>query len=93
MTGPRPGTPVPSPPPPQPPRPGGPGRFDEYLRVEEVAALWHCDKNTVYRAIYDGDLTWIDMRGRGAKRARIRVRRSAADAYMKAREQSTAGAA
>lgn len=94
MTGPRPGTPAPSPPPPQPGGPTGPGRLkDDYLSVSEVAELWHCDRNTVYRAIYDGDLPWIDMRGRGATRARIRVRRSAAHKFMTDRERSTAGAA
>jgi len=79
---------------PSPPRskpaPTGPGRADDYLKVVEVAALWHCDKETVYRAIYVGDLPWVDMRGKGARRARIRVRRSAAHEYMAAREHRIA---
>lgn len=93
MTGPRPGTPAPSPPPPQPPRPSRPPRVDDdYLRVIEVAELWHCDKNTVYDAIYDGTLPWIDLRRKGASRARIRVRRSAADQYMRDRERTASAA-
>lgn len=82
------GTPMPSPPPPQPTGPTGPGRLDDYLTVLEVAGLWHCDRETVYRAIYDGELPWVDMRGRGASRARIRVRRSAAHDYMASRERA-----
>jgi hypothetical protein len=81
---------VPDPPPPQPGGPTGPGRADDYLTVVDVAALWHCDKETVYRAIYAAELAWIDLRGKGASRARIRIRRSAAHAYMAARERSAA---
>lgn len=87
---PKPGTPMPTPPPRPRPRPAGPPRTDDYLKVAEVAELWHCDEQTVYRAIYVGDLPWVDMRGRGARRARIRVRRSAAHDYMSARERSAA---
>lgn len=82
------GTPVPTPPPPQPTGPTGPGRFDDYLTVVEVAAVWHCDRPTVYRAIYAGELPWVDLRGSGASRARIRIRRSAAHQYMAARERA-----
>jgi len=87
------GTPPPSGPPPQPtgptgPGPTGPGRpVDEYLTVVEVAALWHCDRETVYAAIYAGQLPWIDLRSPGARRARIRVRSSAAHQYMADRER------
>lgn len=82
------GTPAPSPPPPQPPRPAGPGRVtDEYLTVLEVAEVWHTDKETVYAAIYAGDLPWIDVRRKGGSRARIRVRSSAAHQYMADRER------
>ena len=59
---------------------------DDYLTAIEVAQLWHCDKDTVYRAIYAGDLPWIDLRAPGARRARVRIRRSAAHKFMADRE-------
>jgi hypothetical protein len=87
------GTPAPTPPPPQPRPPAGPGRAkDDYLTVIEVAEMWHCDKETVYAAVYAGELAWIDMRRPGATRARIRVRRSAAHQYMADRERSASAA-
>ncbi len=82
------GTPAPTPPPPQPGSPTGPGRLaDEYLTVAEVADLWHVDRETVYAAIYAEQLPWVDLRRPGARRARIRVRRSAAHQYMADRER------
>lgn len=82
------GTPAPSAPPPQPKPSPGPGRTtDEYLTVIEVAELWHCDRETVYAAIYAEALPWIDMRAPGASRARIRIRSSAAHQYMADRER------
>jgi hypothetical protein len=54
--------------------------------VIEVAALWHCDKDTVYDEIYADRLPWVDMRRPGASRARIRIRRSAAHQWMADRE-------
>lgn len=87
------GTPPPSDPPKQPQPPTGPGRVtDEYLTVVEVAELWHCDRETVYAAIYAEQLPWIDMRRAGASRARIRVRASAAHQYMADRERSVRAA-
>ena len=87
------GTPAPTPPPPQPTGPTGPGRLtDDYLTVVEVAELWHCDQQTVYDAIYAGQLPWIDLRRPGGRRARIRVRRSAAHQYMADRERGTCAA-
>lgn len=87
------GTPLPSPPPPQPTGPTGPGRIDdEYLTVIEVAELWHVDKETVYAAVYAGQLPWIDLRRPGGSRARIRVRRSAAHQFMRDRERSATAA-
>lgn len=87
------GSPPPSDPPTQPGGPSGPGgptgpgrQQDDYLTVNEVAELLHCDRQTVYRAIYDGDLAWHDMRKRGARRARIRIARQAAHRYMTGRE-------
>lgn len=83
------GTPAPTPPPPQPRPPSGPGRFTDegYLKVAEVAELWHCDRETVYGAIYADQLPWIDLRRPGASRARIRIRESAAHKYMADRER------
>jgi excisionase family DNA binding protein len=87
------GTPAPSAPPPQPPRPSGPGRIaDEYLTVAEVAELWHCDRETVYAAIYADELPWIDLRRPGGSRARIRIRESAAHQYMADRERQVPAA-
>lgn len=83
------GTPAPSPPPPQPRPPSGPGRFtDRFLTVLDVADLWRVDKDTVYAAIYACELPWVDMRSKGASRARIRIRESAAHQYMTDRERS-----
>jgi len=87
---PKPGTPMPTPPPRPKPTPSGPGRLDDYLTVVEVAELWHCDRETVYRAIYDGELSWVDLARKGARRARIPVRRAAAHAYMDSRERAGA---
>lgn len=83
------GTPAPSEPPPQPSGPTGPGRVgdEEYLTVAEVAALWHVDRDSVYRAIYAEELPWSDLRSPGASRARIRVRSSAAHKYVADRER------
>lgn len=88
------GTPAPSPPPPQPTGPTGPGRIvdDEYLTVIEVAEMWHCDRETVYAAIYAEQLPWVDLRKPGGSRARIRVRRSAAHQYMADRERGAVAA-
>jgi len=88
------GTPMPSPPPPQPSGPTGPGRVtdDEYLSVAEVAALWHRSSKTVYRRIYDGELPYINAAPASAKKASIRVRRSAAHQYMADRERGAVAA-
>jgi excisionase family DNA binding protein len=88
-----PGTPAPTPPPKPPKPPTGPGRLDdEYLTVVEVAEMWHCDRETVYAAVYAGQLPWIDLRSPGASRARIRIRRSAAHQYMADRERGAVAA-
>lgn len=87
------GAPAPTPPPPQPKPPTGPGRLDDdYLSVIEVAELWHCDRETVYAAIYADQLPWIDLRRPGGSRARIRIRRSAAHQYMADRERAASAA-
>lgn len=60
--------------------------MDDYLTVNDVAALWHCGTKTVYRRVYDGTLPWVDARAPGARRARLRIRRSVAHQYMAERE-------
>jgi hypothetical protein len=86
------GTPPPSDPPPQPNPPTGPGRIagDDYLRVAEVAELWHSSPKSVYRRVYSGELPYINVAGAGARRASIRIRRSAAHKYMAERERGCA---
>jgi len=83
------GTPAPTPPPPQPRPPAGPGRAagEEYLSVAEVAALWHVSPKTVYRRVYCGELTYINVAEASARQASIRIRRSAAHQYMADRER------
>lgn len=62
--------------------------MDRLLKVTEVAALWGVDKQTVYRAVWAGDLSFVDLSAPGAKRARIRVRQSAAEKYTESRERA-----
>ncbi|MCT2281796.1 helix-turn-helix domain-containing protein [Micromonospora chalcea] len=63
----------------------------QLLTVVEVAALWGVDKQTVYRAIWAGELPFIDLAKPGAKKARIRVRESAAEQYIESRETPARG--
>ncbi|MFE7870018.1 helix-turn-helix domain-containing protein [Micromonospora humida] len=58
------------------------------LTVREVADLWGVDKQTVYRAIWAGDLRWVDLAAPGAKKARIRIRQSAAEQFIASRESA-----
>jgi hypothetical protein len=81
------GTPPPSDPPPQPKPPTGPGRNSDYLTVAEVATMWNLSPKSVYRRIYDGDLPYSNVAPAGARRASIRIRRSAAHRYMADRER------
>jgi excisionase family DNA binding protein len=62
--------------------------MDRLLKVAEVADLWGVDKQTVYRAIWAGDLGFVDLARPGARRARIRVRQSAAEEYTASRERA-----
>ncbi|RKN45232.1 helix-turn-helix domain-containing protein [Micromonospora endolithica] len=64
--------------------------MEPLLTVLEVADLWRVDKQTVYRAIWAGDLPFVDMAKPGARKARIRVRQSAAEAYVAKRDQAVA---
>lgn len=60
----------------------------ELLTVVEAAALMRVDKQTVYRLIWAGELTWIDISQPGAKKARIRLRPSAIESYAASREKA-----
>ncbi|SCL32217.1 DNA binding domain-containing protein, excisionase family [Micromonospora nigra] len=64
--------------------------MDRLLKVTEVAALWGVDKQTVYRALWAKDLPFVDLAAPGAKKARIRIRTSAAEAYIAQRESAAA---
>lgn len=61
---------------------------EDYLTVAEVAEMWRVSDKTVRRALWAGDLPYIRLGSN--KRTRIRVRRSAADQYMKSRERTAA---
>ena len=63
------------------------------LKVTEVAELWGVDKQTVYRAIWAQELACVDLARPGAKKARLRVRESAAEQYIESREMKPRGKA
>lgn len=67
--------------------------MDRLLKVTEVAELWGVDKQTVYRALWAGELGYVDLARPGAKKARIRVRESAAEQYIASRETQARGQA
>lgn len=52
---------------------------EQLLTVLEVAALWRCSKNTVYRLIADGELRIADI---GNGRAKTRIPASALAEYV-----------
>ncbi|MET7949265.1 helix-turn-helix domain-containing protein [Micromonospora sp. NPDC005324] len=60
----------------------------DLLTVNETAALMRVDKQTVYRLIWAGELTWVDISKPGAKKARIRIRPSAIEAWADSREKA-----
>lgn len=62
--------------------------MDQLLTVIQVAALWGVDKQTVYRAIWAGELGFVDLARPGAKKARLRVRQSGAEKYIESRESA-----
>lgn len=66
--------------------------MDPLLKVHEVAALWGVDKMTVYRAIWGGDLPYVNLARPGAQRARIRVEPAAARAYVAGRRRGAVAA-
>jgi excisionase family DNA binding protein len=57
------------------------------MTVLDAAAELRVDKQTVYRLIWGGQLGWTDVRGPGAKRARIRISPQALTTYLKKRER------
>ena len=66
-------------------------RTDErYLTVAEVAALIRVGTQTVYRLCWAGELPYINVASAGARRARIRIRESAAHQHMTNRERGVA---
>ncbi|HEX6968735.1 MAG TPA: helix-turn-helix domain-containing protein [Micromonosporaceae bacterium] len=66
--------------------------MDRLLKVQEVADLWGVDKMTVYRAIWAGELAYVNLARPGAQRARIRVRPAAAEAYLAQRDREAVAA-
>lgn len=64
--------------------------MDQLLTVPEVASTLRVDKQTVYRLIWADGLSWVNVARDGAKRARIRVRRSAVERYMASRDRQVA---
>jgi excisionase family DNA binding protein len=63
---------------------------DRYLTVAEVADLFRVGAQTVYRLIWAGELPYINVASAGARRARIRIRESAAHQHMTDRERGAA---
>lgn len=55
------------------------------LTIPDVAALWRCSKNTVYRRIADGELRIV---GIGNRRAKTRVPASALVEYASRRSRT-----
>ncbi|MFI6819771.1 helix-turn-helix domain-containing protein [Micromonospora sp. NPDC050187] len=67
--------------------------MDRLLKVSEVADLWGVDKQTVYRAIWADEIRYVDLAAPGAKKARLRIRESAAERYIASRENQPRGRA
>jgi excisionase family DNA binding protein len=59
---------------------------EEYLTVKEAAAVMRTSPQTVYRFVWAGELTRINI-GQGRSRPRFRVRRSSVDRLMSSREK------
>lgn len=53
----------------------------QLLTVEAAAERMSIDKMTVYRAIWAGDLGWVNL-GQPGKRPRIRLRECDLDAFL-----------
>ncbi|MEV4846102.1 helix-turn-helix domain-containing protein [Micromonospora matsumotoense] len=62
--------------------------MEPLLTVLEVAGLFGVDKQTVYRAIWAQELPFIDLAKPGSRKARIRIRQSAAEQYIASRESA-----
>jgi len=61
---------------------------DQMLDIPTVATRLKTSKKTVYRRIHAGELKAVNVGARGASKAWLRVRESAVEAYLKAREVS-----
>ena len=57
----------------------------QLLTVEDAAKRLSLDKMTVYRAVWAGEIAWVNL-GQAGKRARVRISEAALDAYVAARE-------
>lgn len=68
------------------------GNAEALLTVAEVATLWRCSKNTIYRLISDGELRSTDI---GNGRAKTRIPETALAEYnnRRTRLRSARGAA
>lgn len=62
---------------------------EEYLTVKEAAAVLRASPQTVYRLVWAGEITRINI-GTGKSRPRFRVRRSSVDKFMASREKGKA---
>jgi predicted site-specific integrase-resolvase len=62
--------------------------IERLLTVLEFAALIGVDKQTVYRRLWAKEVGFIDIAPPGAKKARIRIRESAAEKYLQSRESA-----
>lgn len=62
-------------------------RADQLLTVKQVAARLSVGLQTAYRRIYADEIPWINVAGKGARRASIRVKESALAEYEDRRQQ------
>ena len=58
---------------------------DELLTIPDVAARLKVSRMTVYRLIHGDELTAVNI-ALGVKHTKLRIRESAYEAFMKARE-------
>lgn len=63
----------------------------QYMTVKEFAAYVRIGLQTAYRLLWSGEVERINVARRGAKTPAWRVRRAAADAFMKSRARTGAG--
>jgi excisionase family DNA binding protein len=56
-------------------------RADQLLTMKQVAQRLSVGLMTAYRRVYDGEIAWVNVAGKNARRASIRVSESALAAY------------